>query len=184
MVDIKSFTIFKNPEQPEIEPFSIFKTRQDVDPFKIYKVTSPHEAPTESQYEWRTIQIYTFLGNGCSASWNATVGNYTGAYRIISTDAVTVRIVARSGYWYDGLTKKYRGMMDVKTKDHYQHVGNDWTGTFWGYNASSDAAAYWRTVSGEIEVGSDRILAWGGYHVNASLNSGALTFSLLGKFHK
>jgi hypothetical protein len=149
----------------------------------IYMYKKGH-VPTEAEYEWRMIGVYNFAGASCSPSYTLTggAGIYTGAAGLITTDAIAVRIVARTGYWYDGLSTKYRGMMDAKTKVSVRHVGNDWTGSFQGFNTAPEAAAYWLTVSAEIEIGTDRVFSWGGYHVNPSVNTGSLTFSLLGKF--
>jgi hypothetical protein len=134
-------------------------------------------------YEWRMIGIYTFQGDSCSTSWNmAAVGNYAASSYLITTDAVRVRVVARSGNWWDG--SHYRGMMDVKTQNTGQHMGFDWTGTYYGYNTPGAAAAYWARVSGEIDIGDDKIFAWGGYDLIPADNLGSLTFSLLGKFIK
>ena len=162
-----------------LEPGVILMTPLEPDVIYMSKVNEPLPA---AEYEWRLINLYTFPGNSCSASWNSTAGNYTGASRVITTKAVRVRVIGVSGYWYDGT--HYRGMMDAKTSDHYQHVGYDWTGTFWGFVAAGNAAAYWATVTDEMDIGPDGTFAWGGYDLNPADNTGALTFALYGKFHR
>lgn len=155
---------------------------EPLEPSVIYMYKENQPLP-EAEYEWRTIGIYTFPGTTASTSWTTTAGNYNGASRVIVTDAVRIRLVALSGYWYDGF--HYRGMMDYATKDSAGHVGYDWTGTFFGYTVPGNAASYWLTVSMEIEIGSDGVFAWGGYDVTGGAdNSGTLIFSLTGEFPK
>lgn len=180
MVDeIKPFYIYKEGPKAPIEPFAIFKTRQDNDPFKIYKETSPENI--EVAAEWRIIDIYTFPGTSASTAWTTAAGSYVGASRVITTEAVRVRIIPLSGYWYDGF--HYRGMMDYETKDSAGHVGYDWTGTFFGWAVPGNAASYWLTVSFETDIGTDKVFAWGGYDTTGGAdNSGALIFALYGEF--
>jgi len=134
--------------------------------------------------EWEYLGIYTFLGNQASTDWQwDAVGNWIGMANSMTTEAKTVRIIPRSGSWYQGETGKYRGVLDIKSSVDCSPVGNDWNGTSYGFTSGSLAEAYWKTTSAEINVGSDGMVVWGAYDITGGGdNSGALIFYLYGHF--
>lgn len=132
---------------------------------------------------WQLIGVYAFLGNQATTTWSySDIGVWTGLAGSIITTYSSVKILPRSGSWYQGETLKYRGVLDIKSSVDYSPVGNDYNGTNYGFNSSVEAIAYWLSTYAEIAVGGDGRVAWGAYDATGGGdNSGMLTFYLFGK---
>ncbi len=140
----------------------------------------------QEEYEWRLIDVFTFLGIMANPSWNADAGNYSCIGGMTYTTATRVRLVALSGAWYVGTVKHWRGTIDVKTQVDFQHVHDDYgyDGSFYGFLSQQDAAAHWETSQDlDMNVGEDGIIAWGGKAANSG-NLGSVSFELWGWFPK
>jgi hypothetical protein len=133
--------------------------------------------------EWILIGVYAFPGNQATTTWSySDIGVWTGLAGSITTTYSSVKILPRSGWWLQGESGLYRGVLDIKSSVDYSAVGNDWNGVNYGFSSGSEAAVYWMTTYAEISVGGDGTFAWGAYDATGGGdNSGMLTFYLFGK---
>lgn len=79
--EIKPFRIYRTEPDIAIEPFKIFKTTQEYDPFKIYKEKeSPSvpwtPGPTPPSITWYLKGAGGFNKNYVSTDWNMTPGDW------------------------------------------------------------------------------------------------------------
>lgn len=142
---------------------------------------SPTKAP--ATVGWILIGVYAFSGSEATTTWSySDIGVWTGLAGSIRTTYGSVRITPRSGWWRQGETGLYRGVLDIKSSVDFSAVGNDYNGVNYGFVVAADATAYWMTTYAEISVGGDGLVAWGAYDATGGGdNSGMLTFYLFGK---